>query len=695
MTMDHESRQPRARLPRVVRYATTAFHGGPLLCGALGGVAFLMASLYGLWAGITPASTALFCLMPSPVRLAVVDTLLPLALLSWAAAGCALSWVLRRSPAGRYWRRSEWTLARRLRRYGLPLAIVAAWFGLAAIWSQANRMMSSEDYSESAAIFGHVPWSDANAYYSGASGLAFEATLDTWNQRRPLNAALFSVRLAAGGFRLDAAVLIQVVVLATCVYLLAVAVGARYGPWAGLAAFAMLWAYSRLYMATALSESLGISLGALGAALLIRSLDVAATSDPIDRGWRAALVPLAAGSFAVGLAMSARAGALFLLPALVIWAVWHFGAGWRRRAAFAACCMAGIAVALGVNGSLLRLYGTGKNSLGSNFASTLCGMAEGTDWDEVSNKKYREQLAALPTERERAAFLYARAAEGIRAQPSVFLGMAGKGESKFLVDLPKLFAKLTSLHSFPSTPLGRKSFRLSVAVYCGLCVGAAFMLWRRRREGDWRLWLALVAATLASAPFVFLDGGWRVFAASWPLMIGLFAGGFTTEQRLVRAPASRWLSWPDGLTLALLFGTTLAALAGPWVVSRLSSHPSAEADDLARASQKVLVRTWPRSPVVAVLGPGDRPPAGMPSVSLAAFQSLAARRPDLILGAIEPPPATPFAIGAAYDFVNHHSVHLYGPLEVFTVDTPFALLRTSPAPRGGYYYEVLGIEAAP
>src|SRR5205085_12177216 len=117
-----------------------------------------------------------------------------------------------------------------------------------------------------------------------------------------------------------------------------------------------------------LFESLGISLGALSVALLVRGMD--------DRNGYVA----AAGLGAMALGMSARAGAIFALPCILL--VVFIGPALFRSTGWKAVVVAVVLSAGGLSWTALlnRTYGTGSGAAGANFAYTAAGLAMGGTW---------------------------------------------------------------------------------------------------------------------------------------------------------------------------------------------------------------------------------------------------------------------------------------------------------------------------
>jgi hypothetical protein len=300
----------------------------------------------------------------------------------------------------------------------------------------------------------------------------------------------------------------------------------RYGWRAGVAAMAMLVGCGRLFLITTLSEPLGFLLGVFALVAAVRYTRTRASHDAMAA---LALMTLAQGS---------RPGALFVLPAIVLWFAWdeRLFAGriesprWRWLAKMVVA--AGIVAAMmAINPLLSRLYGTGDNLTGSNFAHTFAALASGQSWAEVV-EEYRDELDRQPNERAQAIFLYKEGFRLIGQQPQVFVGELASGVMRFAVELPRFLTAITSRSTIDSLfPLlwvqvfamaglvATAVWRTAAAAF-GVSAGAPGRTSERREA--W-FWIAVGAGWIASTAVVFLDGGLRVMIATWPLALAWLA----------------------------------------------------------------------------------------------------------------------------------------------------------------------------
>jgi|GEM_PF-1525513 len=404
-------------------------------------------------------------------------------------------------------------------------------------------------------------YSDAAGYLAGAYHLLAEGTLDEWNQRRPINATLFAMRLIGSGWNVDLAKWLQAVVVALAAAWAAREVALSYGRYAGIAALALLWGCGRLFLATTLSEPLGFALGSLALVGLLRQIRTGS---------------IASGMLGLGsmtLAQAARPGALFVLPALLLCAG-SWGRTWRERTVLLALASLMIAAMMAVSPLLSRLYGTQTNLTGSNFAYTFAGLASGQSWSEVIDQ-YQEQLDALPNEKAVATFLYQEGFRLIRSQPEVFLGELLKGVVRFTVDLPRFLVGSTSRSNMDvQSPL-------LIPQVLFLATLALLALWRQWNCGsrhDWGLWSAIFVGCATSIPFVYLDGGMRVLMATWPAALAWLATGLAASKPGDMAPIRYDFgrdTWPLAGLLVAVIGI---ALAGPALAHRWVGHAASVAD---------------------------------------------------------------------------------------------------------------------
>lgn len=358
---------------------------------------------------------------------------------------------------------------------------------------------------------GLLPWSDPAAYYFGGRHLLNEGYLDGWNMRRPLNAGFFAARLWLVNEDLQLALVLQMWVAAVACFLAAREVARSHGAASGVLLFALLYEFARPHLGIPLSESLGLSFGCLGFALLW-------AAGQHERPW-----PLVAlGMMFLTLGLNARAGAFFVLPALLLWALWAFRAGgsfgWRP----AWWGLAGLGAGFFLNYLLVWVFGSDTNMLHSNFAYVLYGLAlGGKSWSQIY-VDHPEVKAMLDQSGERvtAQYIYGLAVQEFLSHPKLFFLAYWDGLTIYWHNV-FFFLEETSAYGHKSAILDVKLVRVFQILSFFPLGFLLLRAWDRRL-----LQLGLVVVGIfASAPLLLRNGGYRVFAATLPYVAAMPAIG--------------------------------------------------------------------------------------------------------------------------------------------------------------------------
>jgi hypothetical protein len=360
-------------------------------------------------------------------------------------------------------------------------------------------------------VAGLLPVSDAMGYFRCAlmgaegsdealrsmqSGSAAFGIPGEWCSRRsvwPLS--LVSLQFASG-WHSGLTLLIQAFLVGAAVGLLVEVAWRAYGIAAGALAawlgvvFAFEWA-----IGTFMTENWGIVAGFSGAALLIEHA----------KQHHAGLLIL--GLAMVSVALAARAGALFVLPLLLLWGYVTLLPRERRWSAFAlAVPLAGLLVGPALQWLGAHHFVADASNTGGNFGPSLYGLSTGSrDWSQA----YRDfaELFSQRPEAEVFKIVQQRAVENIMAHPTVFLGS--------LADAAKAFRTSIFL-------LGSWS-RYPDVLTALLVIGVLSCAWRWRNP-LYSLPLLVFAAECIAAPLIIDSGGQRVFAATvWvrPVLAGI------------------------------------------------------------------------------------------------------------------------------------------------------------------------------
>ena len=251
----------------------------------------------------------------------------------------------------------------------ISLSMTVIFFGLAL----AGTWISG--FSDSFLVSGLLPVSDAKGYYQDALLLLNGQPYSVFSSRRPLFAGLLAVLLKLTGGNLQITIAILVFITAVSCYFAARAVRQTSGSLAASIFLVILFLFYRRFSGSTMSENLGVTLGALGFALLWSGVFE-------HRTWK-----LVFGIGVLTLGLIARAGPFFILIGIILWMVY------RRRVEKSFSKLAiftGVAVILcsfAINQIVFLTLGNKNGVLFTNFTYSFYGLVTGGQrWDAI----YRE-----------------------------------------------------------------------------------------------------------------------------------------------------------------------------------------------------------------------------------------------------------------------------------------------------------------
>lgn len=407
-----------------------------------------------------------------------------------------------------------------------------------------------------------------------------------WCQRRSIYPAWLAGVVALGGGTIYGTLLVQAALVCIGLALL-LRQSIPFVGWIGAAIIAAVFLpfLAENAWTVTMSESAGLAFGLAGFAMLLR----------LTQQQSVACIFL--GCSLVSIALNARAGAFFVLPMLVIWAVIAARLSGNRTLS------AGVAAAVGCSiGFLLQFLlvwsvGGDPSRSHGNFSYSLYGLSVGgLGWARVLID--HPELSSIP-QGSHPPYIYGWAIENILATPWVF-GMAiGKS----------LLIHLQAGSFGNDIPL-----RLSqVALF--LWFVACVPLWLHRR----RLPVLLVGLSsvgvLMSAPFIVSDGGPRIFSATlavdalqmaigaaWLLSLAVAALG-VRQVRAVR-PSPFGKAWPEGVFALFLVVCLLLPFAGR---SAPTGFDSVAAGSCGPGEYRVITRIGHDSILLDLIGPSADP----------------------------------------------------------------------------------------
>lgn len=420
---------------------------------------------------------------------------------------------------------------------GFTLTLLLFGLPLSGLW----RSGASEPFI----IGGLLPFSDAASYYSDALRVVEGYRFSAFSARRPLFPAFLTLLLAVTGENLVISIAILGAVIAASCYLAAREVQRSLGDLPAAVFLFTLFLFYRRIAGTTMTENLGLPLGVAAFAVL----------------WSAAqkkqLWQTAAGLLILTLALNARAGTFFILPALILWSGFAFRG--KRRFSLAAFGLNTAAVALGflLNMLVFKLVADPGGMVFSNFSYTLYGVvAGGKGWMQILID--HPELAQLD-DVARSARTYALIFDTWKAHPFNIVIGALKNWYDYL--LPGGSGAFGFVRGSQAQNWVNYAVRLLLSLFAVL---GLVKTWRKRREEPHAMMLWAAAGIFLSVPFVPPTDAnqMRVYAATVTFLITFSVLGLTevTGWFLKKKTVVARIENNDGKP-AMVFGLSLAATA--------------------------------------------------------------------------------------------------------------------------------------
>jgi hypothetical protein len=282
-----------------------------------------------------------------------------------------------------------------------------------------------------------------------------------------------------------------------------------YGRIAAVTFLLLNFLFARTYVGKVLTENVGLPLGALGLAALLRAARTERPPSAISGIWM------------MTAALVARAGAFFVLPVLWVWTAIAFPRTPRARALVVAAAIASTMAGFAADRVTRGIVAAPTAVAFSNFSYTLYGVVTGNrGWTQVTrDHPYVTQLAEPELSRE----IYRRSFAAMRARPwRALVGVLKTWGDYFTPSSVGAFGFLAS----------NQVIRVRQCCFALAIIGLAACV-LRRRQAAYSLPLACIAGVLASVPFlppVDADS-MRAYAATIPvvsLIVGLGASAVWT-----------------------------------------------------------------------------------------------------------------------------------------------------------------------
>ena len=425
-------------------------------------------------------------------------------------------------------------------------------------------------YSNDMVIGGLIPFRDAFDYYHGAKFISVGQLISnnsngaTW---RPLFPGLLSSLLFIFQQNFQWSLAVLVILAGICYFLSAYLIHRNLGSFAAAMYMSFLYFYIQPLIGTAYTEPLGLAFGCLGFVLL----------------WTAArkqnILDLIFGLITFTLALSVRAGAFFILPALILWSGWAFRGDTRFSLKYAGISAVALLITfLAINTVYDRLVVQPGGVPFGNFAATLYGQV-------VGGAGYNWAFRVLPS--RNAIFIYRAAGQYFLAHPLSFFIGAYKAYRDFFLPQLGILSFLT----------GREFPLLGILVWT---IASLLFLWglvksfRNFARPEFSLLIAAFAGILVSIPFLPpIDGGIRIYASSMPFVFVLVALAIGKTFSVTESAKGQ-----DGFaitvkTMSILLGTLTVLL--PVLILHINKQPAVNAASCSSAQVPYAVIVNPGS----------------------------------------------------------------------------------------------------
>lgn len=455
------------------------------------------------------------------------------------------------------------------------LSITLILFGLplSGLW----RSGASEPFI----IGGLLPFSDAASYYSDALRVVEGFRFSAFSARRPLFPALLTVLLAITGQNLVVSIAILCALIAIVCYLAAREIQRSIGVLPAVTFLFILYLFYRRIAGTTMTENLGLPLG------------VAAFTILWGAAHRKNLWQTAVGLLLLTLALNARAGTFFILPALLLWC----GVSFRGKHKFSipAFGVSVLAVALGfaLNMLVFKLVADPGGMVFSNFSYTLYGVvAGGKGWMQILID--HPELGQLD-DVSRSAQTYALVFEAFKAHP--FNIVIGAFKNWFDYLMPRGAGAFGFIRGDEILSWVNYAYRiiLSLLAGCGLIVS-----WKQRKDEPFAMLLWAAAGLFLSVPFVPPNDSnqMRVYAATVTFLIAFSVIGlkFVVELAFKQKRMSFQKIEPQTVPI-MIFGIMLAVvtIGGVLLVKVIAKPQSLSQAECPEGETLMMVRFTPGS----------------------------------------------------------------------------------------------------
>lgn len=391
----------------------------------------------------------------------------------------------------------------------LPTTMSLFALGLAGLWASGN--------TQSVVLSGLIPLTDAAGYYSDAIRLQYGMDVSNFTAMRPFFAGVLSFFLWLSERNLMIAVSIFTSITGFSCYLACREIQRTHGAEIAVFFLLLIFLYYRHHSGTTMSETLGVAVSLFAVALLWRGISA-------QKEWITLF-----GIGMIALALNVRPGAMFVLPALLLWGGWAFRGHGNFSLKFFGLGAGIVLLVFYANSKMIDFVAGSSGVAFENFAWAFYGLASGgNSWTYIFEA--HPELGLLK-DTEVTPAIYRLAFELILTEPSLIIKGAFFYWRMFFSD---------SWYNAYSFVAGENYWVNQIARWGTYVLGVlGIFKWLKDRKDAYAS-LALIAAlgVLASVPFVPPTDAYRVrlYAATIPFFILLPGMGLVFLQEKIPTP---------------------------------------------------------------------------------------------------------------------------------------------------------------
>ena len=380
-------------------------------------------------------------------------------------------------------------------------------------------------------LAGLVPHTDAMGFYGDTFRQAlWGAWGGTW---RPLAEAFRQITVMAGAYSYPGTLLVQAGLVAAALFLAARNLARWYGLWAAIGFVGFIFILVRPFLATTMTEPLGLVITLMSIAFLLDALRLHSLPH--------ALIALAG----ITAALIVRMGSMFSIPLLVLWITFAFaGETARRLRIFVVACTIVLAIVM-LNSLIASLYADHGSVTGGNFMWVACGLSLGRDWWSCP-QIYADEFQHFADQHAAVIFLLTKTWQNIVADPSVILLLLVRHALDYVRGIPAFV-----FNGYGDNMPIHLSADWALLLIGALIISTLAVNYRRWTLAEICFWPLLFVTVVISAAIVFGDDGWRTLFVTHALVACFLATGFAAPVTMITGDTVPTLRWRPAALIAI------------------------------------------------------------------------------------------------------------------------------------------------